>query len=664
MNPNSPAAVYADRLAARQATAAQLRARLDQLSYARLGAFLVGLVVAGLAFGANIFSAWWALLPVAAFFFLVVKFEMARGRLGWAERAGRFYAGGIDRLAGKPGGLGDGARFADDAHPYAADLDLFGPGSLFERLTACRTRSGEDTLAAWLKAPAGPEEVAARQAAVTDLKPRLDLRESLAVAGAEIPGGADYARLVAWGTGQEPNPPAPFPGKEGGESNSPLSPRGRGWGVGSKPSTAWKRWAIEVLGWGNVLAWVGWLVAGTTSLPVLLFGIATLIVAMPLLAWAGKVLAPVEKAETDLSLLEVILARLEREPFTSPRLRELQAAMKADGRTASAQIRELRDLVAWYNSRRNPLFIPVAVLRVWNVRYAFKLEAWRARSGPAVGRWVRAVGEAEALASLAGYAFENPADVFPEVLAGALSSSPPPLWGRSAEGRVGGEAEVPPHPNPPPPGGREQDVFFSALALGHPLLPADRCVRNDVRLGGDGLRVLVVSGSNMSGKSTLLRAVGVNAVLALAGGVVRAERLSLTRIALGATMRVQDSLAAGRSRFFAEVTKVRTLLDVAKANDPPLLFLLDELFAGTNSADRVAGAEGVIRTLLEAGAVGLVTTHDLALTAVTDRLPGAVNVHFCDGFAGGELHFDYRMRPGVVPHGNGLALMRAVGLGV
>src|SRR5262245_34015477 len=129
-------------------------------------------------------------------------------------------------------------------------------------------------------------------------------------------------------------------------------------------------------------------------------------------------------------------------------------------------------------------------------------------------------------------------------------------------------------------------------------------------------------------------------------------------------MRVQDSLQAGRSRFFAEVTKVRQLLDVAKSGGPPLLFLLDELFSGTNSADRVAGAEAVVRALVAAGAVGFVTTHDLTLTTVRADLPGVVNVHFCDGFAGGELAFDYTMRPGVVPHGNGLALMRAVGLEV
>jgi len=264
---------------------------------------------------------------------------------------------------------------------------------------------------------------------------------------------------------------------------------------------------------------------------------------------------------------------------------------------------------------------------MWDVRFAFQVEAWRARSGPRVGAWLRAAGEAEALSSLAGYAFENPADIFPTV-----------------------------EPGP---------ARFDATGLGHPLLSDEACVRNDVRLGGDGPRVLVVSGSNMSGKSTLLRAVGVNAVLALAGGVVRATALSLTPVALGATMRVQDSLQAGRSRFFAEVTKVRQLLDIATANDPPLLFLIDEIFSGTNSADRVAGAEGVIAALLDAGAVGFVTTHDLALTDVTDRLGGrAANVHFSDGFAGGELRFDFTMRPGVVPHGNGLALMRAVGLTV
>ncbi len=593
---NSPASVYAERMAARRATAATLSQRLEQLSYVRLGVFLVGLVVAGIGFGTDLLSPWFTLIPVTAFVFLVAKYEVTRGRIAWAERAATYYATGLDRLAGKPAGISDGASFANEDHPYAADLDLFGPGSLFERLTSCRTQIGESTLAAWLCGPADPTEVKARQEAVTDLRPRLDLREAVAVAGANVPA-ANYGPLATWGAGEP------------------------------EPAPQWKRWAVEVLGWGNILAWVGWLIVGIPPIPVLVLGLASLILALPMLPWARRVLAPLEKAEHHLSLLESLLAKLEREPFTSPRLKELQAGMVVGGLPASAQIRELRLLLEWFNSRNNALFIPIAVLRMWDIRFAYMLEQWRARSGPAVGRWLRAIGEVEALSSLAGFAYENPTDVFPVVEAGP--------------------------------------VRVVAVGIGHPLIPLDKCVRNDVTLGGEsGPRVLLISGSNMSGKSTLLRAVGVNAVLALAGGVVRASSLTLTPLTLGATMRVQDSLQAGRSRFYAEVTKVRQLLDLAKPGGLPLLFLLDEIFSGTNSADRVAGAEGVVRALLAAGAIGFVTTHDLSLTSVAERLTGTVNVHFCDGFAGGELKFDYTMRSGVVPHGNGLALMRAVGLEV
>ena len=168
----------------------------------------------------------------------------------------------------------------------------------------------------------------------------------------------------------------------------------------------------------------------------------------------------------------------------------------------------------------------------------------------------------------------------------------------------------------------------------------------------------------MAGKSTLLRAAGVNAALALAGAPVRANQLRLAPLAVGATLRIQDSLLAGRSRFYAEVLRVRRLLEMARGA-PPLLFLLDELFQGTNSADRRMGAEAILRHLVDAGAIGLVTTHDLALTEIADRLGGrAANVHFEDRFDNGEFTFDYRMKPGVVRHTNGLALMRAVGIEV
>ena len=189
-------------------------------------------------------------------------------------------------------------------------------------------------------------------------------------------------------------------------------------------------------------------------------------------------------------------------------------------------------------------------------------------------------------------------------------------------------------------------------------------VRNDVRLGGDAPQVIVVSGSNMSGKSTLLRAIGTNVVLALAGAPVRAAALRLSPLAIGATLRIEDSLQAGHSRFYAEIVRIRSIVDIARG-PIPLLFLLDEILHGTNSYDRRIGAEGIVRALVGYGAIGLITTHDLALTELPSLLgPRAVNMHFEDRLENGVMVFDYRMRPGVVEHSNALALMRAIGLDV
>ncbi len=239
--------------------------------------------------------------------------------------------------------------------------------------------------------------------------------------------------------------------------------------------------------------------------------------------------------------------------------------------------------------------------------------------------WVDAIGQMEALLALASYSFEHPSDPFPEFTGGAAS--------------------------------------FDGEELGHPLVPAQLCVRNDVSIRGE-TRVLLVSGSNMSGKSTLLRAVGMNVVLAMAGAPVRARRLALTPLQVGASIRINDSLREGSSRFYAEITRLRRIFDFAGA-DPPLLFLLDELLQGTNSKDRRIGAEGIVRALVNRGAIGLVSTHDLALTDIGGSLEGHLhNVHFQDELVNGRMTFDYKLRDGVVTKSNGLELMRSIGLDV
>jgi DNA mismatch repair ATPase MutS len=265
---------------------------------------------------------------------------------------------------------------------------------------------------------------------------------------------------------------------------------------------------------------------------------------------------------------------------------------------------------------------------LWTTQLSLAVEAWRRTFGPAVARWLAAVGEIEALAALSTFAFEHPELPFPEVRDEALPA------------RCEGEA------------------------VGHPLLPARTRVSNDVALGGAHASLLIVSGSNMSGKSTLLRTVGVNVVLALAGAPVCARRFVVSRLAIGGTLRIHDSLQEGRSRFYAEITRLRQIVDLA-AGPIPALFLVDELLSGTNSHDRRIGAQGILRGLLERGAIGLATTHDLALTEMPAGLgSAAANVHFEDELRDGRMFFDYRMRPGVVRKSNALALMRAVGLNV
>jgi hypothetical protein len=337
--------------------------------------------------------------------------------------------------------------------------------------------------------------------------------------------------------------------------------------------------------------------------------------ALSLRKQSSDVLGPLEEHVFNLASLGPLLARLEQEHFTSPRMVQLEA--KLTGTLASRGVSSLHRLQRW---------IPFAPLLASRPQMAMLLDRWRARYGECFEGWMAALGEIEALCALAAYSFECSEDPFPELV--------------------------------------DTGACFEAEGLGHPLFPRARCVRNDVTLSDHGIQVLIISGSNMAGKSTLLRAVGVNVALALAGGPVRASKLRLSPMVVGATLRIQDSLLAGRSRFYAEILRVRQLLEMAQGS-PPLLFLLDELFQGTNSADRRMGAAAVLRQLTDAGAVGLVTTHDLALTEIAGQLEGhAANVHFEDKFEDGEMTFDYRMKPGVLRHTNGLVLMRAVGIKV
>jgi MutS domain V/MutS domain III len=385
----------------------------------------------------------------------------------------------------------------------------------------------------------------------------------------------------------------------------------------------WMRWVALLLALVAVGMAVVW---GVTGEKVPFFAVVLVegVVVLRLRWRVQAVLHGTERALEDLQLLSSLLGRLEREDFATARLKTIRAAMGSHGVAGSKAIGRLGTIVEYVYSLDNPIVKALDIPLMYSVQCAFAAEAWRRDHGAAVRGWLDGVGEIEALLSLAAYSYERPEDVFPELIEGA--------------------------------------PCFEAKEIGHPLIPAASCVRNDVGVGGKR-QVLLISGSNMSGKSTLMRAVGLNTVLAMSGAPVRATQLRLTPLQVGASILVNDSLQEGSSRFYAEITRLRHICDLAEKG-LPVLFLLDELLQGTNSKDRLEGAEGVVRTLLERGAIGLISTHDLALTGIGGAAGRLHNVHLQDEIADGKMKFDFKLRDGVVTKSNGIELMRLIGLDV
>jgi hypothetical protein len=602
----SPLEEYRARIEDRRRASQTLERLSRRIGNARLAAGLAAAALAFLVFGEVWISVWWLLLPVAAFGALVVRHARVAERLERSQRAIQFYERGVARLEDRwrsTEGWGEtGERFRNPGHVYSEDLDLFGKSSLFQLLSTARTRAGEDFLAKWLLAPASPDEVAARHAAVQELGGMLGLREDLAVLGATVRSGLDPDASARWGEGPEVR----FP--------------------------AGARFIALAFGAAILISFALYMAGVTTRTPFLAVLLLEMGYAFFLNAQTSRVTQAVESPSHDLVLLAQLLQRLEQQTFRAPLLQQLAARLKAgnepnaSSQYSSIKIAHLGRLGERLDWAENKVFGPVAFALLWTAQVAMAIERWRRASGRHIREWIDLVGEFEALCSLAGYAYEHPADVFPELADAA--------------------------------GG-----CFEAQALGHPLMKEAHSIRNDVRLGGE-TRLWIVSGSNMSGKSTLLRTIGINTVLAWAGAPVRARRLRISPLTLGASIRVQDSLEDGRSRFYAEITRLREIVALTKG-PRTVLFLLDELLSGTNSHDRQIGAAAIVHALIDRGAMGLITTHDLALAHIADNLSGrAVNVHFADTLENGELHFDYRLQPGVVERSNALDLMRSVGLEV
>jgi len=332
----------------------------------------------------------------------------------------------------------------------------------------------------------------------------------------------------------------------------------------------------------------------------------------------NQMIEAVQPASVETTILREGLRLLEHERFQSPKLCELVEQV----RNGAQAVRTLDLLLGALQHRDKDWFYGPSRWVLFGTQVCAAIDQWHRDHGSSLRKWLNAWAEFEALNALATYSYENPQNTFPAFL---------------------------------------DNTCFEADGLGHPLLPHASCVANDVRLN-QAAPFYIVSGSNMSGKSTLLRAVGLNAVLAFAGAPVRANRLQLSGLSVFASISVTDSLLTGKSKFLAEVDRLRQAIE-SREQGRPVLFLIDEILSGTNSRDRRIASEAVVRALLSKGAIGALSTHDLALTEITNSLPG-VNVHMGSREGSDPLDFDYRLKTGVTQESNALVIARMAGVPV
>jgi hypothetical protein len=599
---SDPRARYTAGREARARDVAELERRSYAIGSVRLAvaAGIVGLFVA-MVWG-NLARAGWGGVAalVVLFAVLVIAHARVHAQKDRATAALRFHERGLARLDGRwTSFTATGERFARDDHAYADDLDIFGRASLFQLIDATETRFGEERLAAWLAgdSPETIDALRARQEAVRELTPLIEFREKLSALGALLAEDKPDPRpFLSWAEGALAMP-----------LSTVLAPLARG-----LPAITI---ALMIATWMLRLPAVAWL------LPLL--------VQLVILALTSRQVSPIAGAvssrEGAFDRYAAMLAIVQELKADAPVLHAIQAKLRASGASATEEMGRLRRILSFLDARQNEVWrIFIGPVLLWDLNCVILLERWRVRVGASVRAWFDALGEMEALASLAGFSFERPDHAYPE-----LGDAP----------------------------------RFEATALGHPLIGAAKRVANDVALHGRG-EALVVTGSNMSGKTTLLRAIGVNAVLAQAGAPVCAQRLVFGPMEVVTSMRVRDSLEEGVSRFYAEVRKLKRVIDRARSGGPTL-FLLDEILHGTNSRERLIGARAIVRELLARGAAGAVSTHDLAIGDLEEALPGKViNVHFEEQVSGDTMTFDYKLRRGVVQSSNALRIMRMVGIDV
>lgn len=614
-------ALYESRIQKLTSEVEALAARSARIGNLRGIAFLVafGSLIWGAAAHGGAPSIAIGALAIAAFVWLVRSHAVLSTQEAYAQRMLAVNQRAQQRVTGHAKILpDDGADLTEEVagqapneavarrvRTLADDLDLFGRASVFQRISVAHTRFGRSALAQALLAEPDAPRITKRQAAVIALAPELELRQRIEALASALTRGKAGPTVAA---ALDPEPLLKW-----AESGPRLLKR---------PGVIWVARILAVVNVSIVIAaWLS-LLPGHYIVPTL---VLSLFVIGATRADAAAAFAAVATREGALSGYDKLLEAIETSTADAELLNELRARLRQGDATPSRAMGQLRAAVSYFELRFQGLIYPFAnMFLLWDVHCTVRLELWQQRFGKAARDWFLVLGEIEGLSSLAGLAFDEPKYCFPKLV---------------------------------------EEPRFLAENLAHPLIPSTSRVGNDVALPGKS-SALLVTGSNMSGKSTLLRSLGVAYALAYSGGPVCASRFEIGSLRLATSLRIRDSLEEGVSHFYAELRKLKAVLD-ATTEQLPVLFLLDEILHGTNSRERQIGARWMLAQLLQRGALGAVSTHDMELCRLSPELMTHTRlVHLREDVKDQEMTFDYRLREGPVNEGNALRLMRRIGLEV
>ncbi|SMB90183.1 MutS domain III [Desulfonispora thiosulfatigenes DSM 11270] len=578
-------------------------AKINKLSSLRLIIALAGIVNIMFLYMTKNYIPINYILPIylVLFTYLVVRHNKVKREYEYSCALHSINEDALIRLKGDWKSFKDtGIEFKDDSHSFSSDLDIFGQGSLFQYINTTTTAMGRQTLSKYLTHPCeSKDQIITRQEAIKEVSTKLDWRQSFMTEGMMI-SEKSYKR-----------------------KNNLIE------GLYKFVETKNENYTKP------------WLIFGVSLLPVisiifiLLYLVNIVPYQIPLLALSMQAFISVFKNKERSKNLNLVytykerikayskmLSQIEGENFKSGYLLELKNKLiNSDKSTASKQIKKLEKITDNISNRSNLAFIIINILILWDYQCMISLELWKKNSGGKIRNWLETIGEFEALSSLSNIRYDNPSWSTPII--------------------------------------EDKPYHFTAKDLGHPLLGESR-VCNDLKID-DLTKVLLITGSNMSGKSTYLRTAGINLVLAYAGAPVCAKEFNCSLFNIYTCMRVSDNLEKNTSSFYAELLRIKEIVDASKNQN--VFFLLDEVFKGTNSHDRHEGAKILIKNLLENNAIGLVSTHDLELEVLEKESNKRVrNYHFEEYYKNNQIYFDYKLKQGISTTRNAMYLIKMVGI--